>query len=121
MNISKPNLVRLLAAVLGAATSAWFVVTYTYFSHIRFKFEHRGGTLIALSENLAAYGEWLYVLPVLSLSLGLWLLLARPSYATAFEVILSVTWLVPFAFALLCILAWQIQNVPTFSHMEWHY
>ena len=121
MTISKPNLVRLLAAVLGAAASAWFVVLYTQFSRFRFEFEHRGGQLTAINTEMSAFGQWLFALPILALALGLWLLVARPAAANAFEVVLSVTWLLALTLALFCILSWQVQNVPTFSHMEWHF
>ena len=121
MTISKPNLVRLLAAVFAAATSAWFSVLYTHFSKFRFEFEHQGANLIVITEEMAAYGAWLFALPVMALIVGLWLLLARPAAATTFEAILAVTWVLAFALALFCILGWQVQNVPTFSHMEWHY
>ena len=121
MAISKPNLVRLLAAVFAAAASAWFVVFYTHFSRFRFEFEHQGGQLTAINTALSAYGQWLFALPVLALALGSWLVVARPAAATAFEVVLSVTWLLAFTLALFCILSWQVQNIPTFSHMEWHF
>ena len=121
MTISKPNLVRLLAAVFAAATSAWFVVLYTRFSKFRFEFEHRGGMLMNMNSALSDYGHWLLALPVVTLAIGVWLLVARPAAVTSFEIVLSITWLLAFALVLFCILAWQIQNVPTFSHMEWHY
>jgi hypothetical protein len=121
MIISKPNLVRLLAAVLGAAASAWFVVLYTRFSRFRFEFEHQGGQLTAINTEMSAYGDWLFALPSLAFALGLWLLITQPAAATAFEVVLAATWLLAFTLALFCVLSWQVQNVPTFSHMEWHF
>lgn len=121
MTISKPHLVRLLAAVLAAAVSAGFVVLYTRYSEFRFEFEHPGGTLMNMNSALSAYGHWLFALPVLTLAAGWWLLVARPAATTSFEIVVSVTWLLAFTVALFCILAWQTQNVPSFSHMEWHY
>jgi TRAP-type uncharacterized transport system fused permease subunit len=121
MTISKPNLVRLIAAVIGAAASAWFVVHYTEFSRYRFEFEHRGGQLINANVALVAYGRWLYLLPVMALILGFWLLRARPDSAATFEALVAVTWLLTFAVAAFTVLLWQVQNVPTFSHMEWHF
>src|SRR5687768_8805654 len=121
MTISKPNFVRLLAAVLGSAASAWFVVLYTRFSRFRFEFEHEGGMLTAINTEMSAYGHWLFALPTLAFALGVWLLVVRPAAATAFEVVVSVTWLLAFTLALFCILSWQVQNIPTFSHMQWHF
>jgi len=121
MAISKPNLVRLLAATIAAATSACFVVEYTRFSRLRFEFEHQGGILTAVNDFMSAHGQWTFALPVLALVLGLWVLLVRPSAAATFEAVVSTTWVLAFTVALFCILSWQIQNVPTFSHMEWHY
>jgi hypothetical protein len=65
MTISKPHFVRSIAALIGLAASVWFVVTYTHFSHFRFRFEHEGGSLNAINEVLVPYGNWLYVLPLL--------------------------------------------------------
>jgi hypothetical protein len=76
---------------------------------------------MVLTEEMSAYGAWFFALPVMALIIGSLLLLARPAATTAFEVVLSVTWFFAFALALLCIWAWQAQNVPTFSHMQWHY
>ncbi len=114
MTISKPNLVRLLFAVLGAGASAWFVVLYTRFSRFRFEFEHPGGNLTPFNTAMSAYGQWLSLLPLLPLVLGLWLLISRPTAAMCFELVLSATWFVAFALALLCVLSWQIQNVPIY-------
>ena len=80
MTISRPNLVRLIAAVMGLTASVWFVVTYTHYSHFRFKFEHEGGQLIAITEVLVPYGRWLYLLPTIALPIGLWLICCHRSH-----------------------------------------
>ena len=90
MTNSKPNLVRLLTAVLAAATSVWFVVLYTRFSKFRFEFEHRGGMLMNMNSALSDYCHWLFALPVVTLAIGVWLLVARPAAVTSFEIVLSV-------------------------------
>src|SRR5262245_35489977 len=113
MSASKPNLVRLLSTVIGAAMSAWFVVTYTRFSKLRFEFEHRNGMLTGATSGMSAHGPWLFALPIIALIVGLWLLFARPAAVTTFELLLSATWLLALASALFCIIAWQAQNVPT--------
>jgi hypothetical protein len=121
MTISRPNLVRLIAAVMGMTASVWFVVTYTDMSYSRFKFEHEGGRLIAINEVLVPYGSWLYLWPAIVLPIGLWLIYRRPNASATLEIVLSGTWLLALALAGFCILIWQVQNVPTFSHMEWHF
>jgi hypothetical protein len=114
--------VRLIASVLGLLGSVWFVVNYTKASQLRFRIEHEGGSLIAINTVLVHYGTWLYVLPVISLALGLWWCICRRSQPSAtFEILLSATWLLALGLAGFCLLSWQIQNVPIFSHMEWHY
>lgn len=121
MTISRVNLVRLIAAVVALIASVWFVGAYTRFSHFRFKFEHEGGQLIAINEILVPYAGWLYVLPSVALPVGLWLICRHPKAGALLEILLSVVWLLAFGLAVFCILIWQVQNVPTFSHMEWHF
>ncbi|MCL4177149.1 MAG: hypothetical protein KJ072_05330 [Verrucomicrobia bacterium] len=121
MTISRVNLVRLIAAVVGLIASVWFVGAYTHFSHLRFKFEHEGGQLIAINEILVPYAAWLYVLPTVALPIGLWLVCRRPQAGAALEILLSFVWLLALGLTGFCILIWQVQNVPTFSHMEWHF
>ena|SRR5438046_7407877 len=121
MTISKPNLVRLIASVIGSTASVWFVVAYTRFSHFRFKFEHEGGQLNAINEVLVPHASWLYLLPVVALPIGLWLICCRPQATATFEILLSAIWLLSLGIAGFCVLIWQVQNVPTFSHMEWHF
>jgi len=121
MQISKSNLVRLFAAVLGSAGSLWFVVLYSYLSHLRFKFEHEYGHLKKVNQAFVDNGNWLFLLPVLALLIGLWLVCSRPKATVTFEILLSVIWLLSLALAAFCLVTWQIQNIPIFSHMEWHY
>jgi hypothetical protein len=121
MAIPKPQLVRLIAAVLGSAGACWFTVLYTHISRIRFEFDHQGGRLTAVNEILTAHGCWLFVFPVVALVIGLWLLQSRPQFIATFEVHVSVVWLLSLAVAGFCLLTWQVQNIPTFSHMEWHF
>lgn len=122
MSVSKTSLVRLIGAVTGATATVWFIETYTRISRFRFDFEHDNhGPLIGFIQLQLEYGNWLYLLPVAALAAGVWLLWRRPTALTAFEVVLSTIWLVSLGLAGLCILVWQAQNMPTFSHMEWHY
>jgi hypothetical protein len=54
-------------------------------------------------------------------SVIVWCIRRRSAPSAAFEIMLSATWLLALALAGFCLLSWQIQNVPIFSHMEWHY
>jgi hypothetical protein len=121
VSFHRPNLVRLIAVVTALVASAWFVVVYTRFADFLFRFEHEGGRLSRITEILVGYGSWLYVLAPLFLFLGLFLLLRRPQAVTTLEVVLSLGWLLALGASGLCILAWQVQNVPVFSRMEWHW
>ena len=120
MGFSKPNLVRLLGAVAGLTTAVWFVVFYSRFSAIRFEVEHPGLLLMNGTELMYAHGHWLLCLPVLALTIGLWILISRPMAATAFEIVLAVSWLVALLLVLICALEWQAQNIPEFhlGHRE---
>lgn len=121
MIVSRPSVVRLVAAVIGLTASVWFVTSYTYMSHARFKFEHDGGQLTRANEILVSYCGWLYVFPVVLLLVGLWCILDRPEAAATFEILLSVIWLLALGLAAICLLTWQVQNVPTFGGMHWNF
>jgi hypothetical protein len=88
---------------------------------MRFEFDHQGGQLAVINEVLAAHSRCLFIIPVVALAVGLWLLWSRPQSQTTFEVLVSSVWLVSLAIAGFCLLTWQIQNIPVFSHMEWHF
>lgn len=112
---------RLLAAVIGSAMAVLFVVAYTRYSRWRFEYEHEGGRLIYVNELLVAYASWLYLLPMATVVAGLWLITRRSQAATSFEILMAVVWLVSLGLICFCLLSWQVQNVPTFSHMELHF
>ncbi|MBM4020438.1 MAG: hypothetical protein FJ288_19325 [Planctomycetes bacterium] len=112
---------RLFAAVVGSAGSVWFVGLFSVYSQIRFKFEHQGGNLMVVSRAFLHYANWLFVVPVVALAIGVWLVRSRPQATVTFEILLSVIWLLSLALAAFCLLMWQVQNIPIFSHMELHY
>lgn len=111
MTFSRPNLVRLLAADIGLTASVWFVVNYTYVSHLRFKDERAGSSLGDIAEDLVAYSSWLYVLPLIALPIGLWFIFRRPRASATLEILLSATWLLALFLAAFCVLVWQGQYI----------
>ena len=88
-SLSRPNLIRLLAAVAGHALCVWFAVTYTKVSLIRFDFEHgeEYSKLKYLPECFVDYGNWLYVLPFVALSIGLCLIWRYARVEAMFEIL----------------------------------
>lgn len=121
-SVSKPNLVRLLAAVIGQASLIWFVVTYTFTSRVRFEQEHgEPSRYKSLPEFFIDYSNWGYLFPIVSLASGLWLILRCPRWDATLEILLSATWLIGLGLAGLCLLGWQVQYVKIFSGMSWHY
>ena len=116
----KVQLTRLLSAVVLSVAACFFVVTYTRFSHFRFRFEHPGAQLMKGCVFIVHYSVVAYVIPIIALLAGIVALRARNSIVI-FEVILAVTWVLSLGWAGLCLLLWQSQNVPMFSHMELHF
>lgn len=100
--ISKSSLVRLIASVIGLIGSVWFVVNYTKASQFRFKFEYEGGQLNAINSVLVHYSTWLYVLPVISIALGLWGICRRSHPCDALEILISAAWLLALGLAGFC-------------------
>ena len=43
-----------------------------------------------MNSALSDYCHWLFALPVVTLAIGVWLLVARPAAVTSFEIVLSV-------------------------------
>ena len=118
MTSPRADLVRLAAADIGLTASVWFVVNYTYFSNLRFMHERSGSALMLATDVFVAYSGWLYVMPLLVLPSGLWLVYRRPQARATLEMAISGTWLAAWALAALCVLAWQAQYVQVGSLIE---
>jgi len=78
------QLVRLLVAVLVAFASCYFASTYGRFALWKFTHEHVDGRIIAAIQVLGRYGGISYAVPVLTLTLGLWLLRFRSGATASF-------------------------------------
>jgi len=114
------QIVRLLAATAASAVACFFVVAYTHLSQYRFEHEHPDAEgLISGTDFLASYGQWAYGLPIVALLLGI--LFIRRGASVAFETVLACTWLMSLVWVGGCLLLWLAQNVPIFTHMQWHY
>ena len=117
----KAQFVRLLAAIVVSGIAGLFVLEYSRFSRLRFEYEHPGGHLIHATEFLAS-SAWIgFVVPLIALLLGTGALRLSKGSAVLFEVVMAFTWALSFFWICFGILSWQIQNVPVFSHMEWHF
>lgn len=118
---TKAKFIRLMVAVVLSIGSCFFVVAYTRFSLYRFQHEHPGGVLICGTAFFTQWGGMACAAPILSLVAGLFVLWKRHDSEAAIETVIGATWLLSLFWAGACLLFWQVQNVPMFSHMEWHY
>lgn len=115
------GLVRLAGAVSSSLISSTFSVIYTRHSHFRFRFEHPEGSLMNMNEALVAYGKWAFALPAVALTAGLVLLCTRAKSDVAFELCIAGAWVSSLLMVVIPVLCWQTQNVPIFTHMQWHF
>ena len=114
------SLVRLVSAIGASLIASLFLAAYTHQSHHRFQFEHPGRVLIRFNETLIAFSGWALAVPFTALCLGMLLLLMRPKSVVMFELLISLVWITSLLMIAVPVLTWQMQNAPTFSHMEWH-
>lgn len=108
------KVVRLLAVVIGSAMAVLFVVAYTHVSRARFEYESEGARLGRVNDLLVAHGSWLWLLPVVAVLAGLFLIRRRPQSAASFEALLAMVWLASLGLVGFCLLSWQLQDVPIF-------
>ena len=118
------ELVRLLAAVLIGLAACSFVASYNDLAEIRFGFDHPGQTLTArpaIGEFVTAHEQHAYALPVVGLLLGSLIIWRWPKAKVLIELVVQTLWLLAFIWAGLVLLLWQVQNIPVFKAMQWHY
>lgn len=118
------ELVRLLAAVMIALASCLFVAAYNDLAENRFPFDHPGQTLQArpdLGEFVTVHRHHAYAIPVAGLLLGSVIIWRWPKSKVLIELVVQTLWLLAFMWAGSVLLLWQIQNIPVFSAMHWHY
>jgi hypothetical protein len=118
---TKANLVRLLGAVTVSVAACIFVALYSRIAHFRFLSDHPGGSFSKAAEFLT-HRAWLgYILPAVALVAGCWSLRRVGQSSVWIEVVIAGTWLLSLVWFGYCVLAWEVQNCPVFSHMELHY
>lgn len=118
---TKTHLVRLIAAIAVSVAGCFFVSVYSRLAHFRFRYEHPEGSFSRATEFLAQTGWIGYAVPAFALFLGVWAL-RRPGGSPVFiEAVISATWLFSLIWFGSCLLLWQAQNVPVFSHMQSHF
>ena len=116
------QLVRLLASVAISLAACLFVVAYNHASATRFQFDHPGATTVTpFNEFVGAYGICAYAVPLAGLLVGTLTLWRRPNSHVLIELIVSALWVLALIWSGLVLLSWQIQNIPIFSGMRWHY
>ena len=118
---TKANLVRLLGAVAVSVAACFFVTVYSSMAHFRFLNDHPGGSFSKVTEFLTQRGWVGYMLPALALLVGCWALRRAGHSSVWIEVVIAGTWLLSLVWFGYCLLMWEIQNCPVFSHMEFHY
>jgi hypothetical protein len=118
------EVVRLLAAVVIALASCIFVAAYNGYAETRFPFDHPGETLTArpvIGEFVAVHGKHAYVVPVAGLLLGTLVIWRWPTSHVLIELVVLVLWILAFIWAGVVLIVWQVQNIPIFTHMQFHY
>jgi len=118
---TKANLVRLLGAVAVSVAVCFFVSVYSSMAHFRFLCDHPEGSFSQITEFLTRRGWVAYIVPALALLLGCWALRRAGHSPVWFEVVIAGTWFLSLAWFGYCLLMWEIQNCPVFSHMQFHY
>ena len=128
------QLVRLLASVTVALGACLFVVLYDQFSYIRYPFDHPDaeGHLAAPhqfilanrppgSEFLTAHRAHAYVVPIVGLLIGILVIWRWSQFPALAELVVSAMWVLAFLWAGFAIVMWQVQNVPLFHGMRFHW
>jgi hypothetical protein len=117
------QVVRLLAAVSIALAACQFVIWYDGVSRIRFQFDHPGQTLTGCyaGQFVTTYGKYASAVPLAALLMGTLTIWRWPNSHALFEVVVSTLWVLAFIWAGLILVIWQVQNIPIFSGMRWHY
>ena len=113
--------VRLLAAVAVSLVACCFVAYYSRLSRLRFNYEHPGSHLMHATDFLSQWAWIGYALPTVAFLVGVWALRRSAVSTVLLEVIIAGTWFLSLVWFGFCLLMWQAQNVPAFSHMELHF
>ena len=132
------QLVRLLAAVVIACAACWFVVYYDGFAYARYPFDHPNadahreppddafGKFVITSrsnggEFITAHCTHAYVVPLAGLLLGIIIIWRWPQLHVLIELVVASLWVLAFLWVGLVLIVWQMQNIPLFHSMRFHY
>jgi len=118
------ELVRLLAAVVIGLGSCLFVSAYNRLAETRFPFDHPGQELRArpdIGVFVTDHQQYAYTIPVLGFLVGCLIIWQWPKSKVLIELVVQILWILAFMWAGLVLIIWQIQNIPIFSGMRWHY
>jgi hypothetical protein len=134
------QIVRLFTATTVMSAACFFVVQYDRLAAIRYPFDHPhadghwippGGPLgngrfvpesrPQAAEFVSAYCTYAYAVPIAGLLLGILFIWRWPQRPVLTELVVSAMWVLGLIWAGFVLLEWQIQNIPVFHGMYWHY
>lgn len=132
------QLIRLLAAVVIACAACSFVAYYDGLAYVRYHFDHPnadghrespddafGRFVIASRPNagvfVTAHRTHAYVVPLTGLLLGIIIIWRWPKLHVLIELVVASLWVLAFLWAGVVLIVWQMQNIPLFHSMRWHY
>ena len=108
--LSRAHVTRLVSAVLVSALSCFFVQLYTQASVWLFTHEHPGHGYLGGVELLVNYHLWGYLVPAMSLIVGLLILRWRPGSVVAFECVIGTLWLLTAFLVFATLMYWRLQQ-----------
>jgi len=132
------QLVRLVAAVAIALAACAFVTLYDRLSYARYCLDHPNAdghreppgeafgefvieSRVPAGAFITAHRAHAYVVPLAGLLLGLMVIWRWPNLHVLIELIVASLWILAFLWAGFVLIAWQMQNIPIFHGMRWHY
>jgi hypothetical protein len=117
-----------------ALAACWFVTLYDQLSHIRYPFDHpdaegyRTSTNEFIMDNQSQAGRFItahrthaYTVPIAGLLAGIVILWRWPKLHVLIELDVIAMWLLGLFWAGCTLIVWQMQNIPIFHGMRFHY
>ena len=111
--------VRLIGVVLMSSVAVLFVHYYGQWVRNELEFEHEAIELTAACQFLSDYGRVGLALPVLMAAVGGFAIVKKRRLLH--EIALASTCVLSVAWVLFTIVAWQVERIPIFHGMRWHY
>lgn len=128
------QLVRLLTSVVVGFAACYFAVLYDATSTARFPFDHpdadgyftESGKFVLSGptpavEFITTHDRYAYAVPLAGLVAGIVILWRWPDLRALSELIASTLWVLSFLWIGTVVIVWQLQNIPVFHGMRWHY